>query len=265
MPRPPVIVTNDDGVSSEGLSLLAAVAAQAGFDVVVAAPLGEASGTGTAVKAVQEGGRVATARLALPAPADGIPAFGIDASPAFIVFAAVRGAFGPEPKYVLSGINRGPNTGRAVLHSGTVGAAMTGAAYGLPAIAFSLDVSEGDSQPEWLTAADVAKQVIPVLPDLPAGTVLNVNVPNLPGQRLRGIRRARLAPFGAVQTVVETADGFLQVNVTDTRHTPEPGSDSGALADGYASATLLRPLCEVPMDGPPWEDLPWEDQPFPAG
>jgi 5'-nucleotidase len=252
MSRTPVIVTNDDGIASEGLWHLAAAAAQADFDVVVAAPAGEASGTGSAIKAVQADGRVEIKRRDLPAPAAGIPAFAIDATPAFIVFAAVRGAFGANPRYVISGINRGPNTGRAVLHSGTVAAAMTGAGYGLPAAAFSLDIREDSGPPEWLTAAHVVKQVLPVLPDVAGGTVLNVNVPNVPSAR--GIRVAGLASFGAVQTTMDTAtEGFLQINVSDSPDRPEAGSDSAALLAGYASVTSLRAVCELPPDGLPWQ------------
>lgn len=253
MSRAPVIVTNDDGIGSEGLWHLAAAARQAGFDVVVAAPLGEASGTGSAIKAVYEGDRVAIERRELPEPAAGIPAFAIDATPAFIVFAAVRGAFGPEPRYVLAGINRGPNTGRAVLHSGTVGAAMTASGYGLVSAAFSLDVGEDSGAAEWATAAHVAGEVLPLLAEVPARVVLNVNVPNLPPGGLAGIRRAGLASFGAVQTVVQTAEGHLQVNVSDSTDKPEPGSDSAALEAGYASLTTLRPVCEVPVDALPWD------------
>jgi 5'-nucleotidase len=253
MPRASVIVTNDDGIGSEGLWHLAAAAAQAGFDVVVAAPLAEASGTGSAIKAVQVDGRIAMQRHELPEPAAGIPAFAIDATPAFIVFAAVRGAFGPEPRYVLSGINRGPNTGRAVLHSGTVAAAMTASGYGLASAAFSLDVGEDSGAAEWATAARVASEVIPVLADVPAGAVLNVNVPNLAPGRLAGIRAAGLASFGAVQTVVQTSEGYLQVNVHEPPDEPQTGSDSAALTAGFASLTLLRPVCEISLDGLPWE------------
>lgn len=252
MSRIPVIVTNDDGIGSEGLWHLAAAAAQAGFDVVVAAPLGESSGTGSAIKAVQENGRIAFERRELPGPAAGIPAFAIDATPAFIVFAAVRGAFGPEPRYVLAGINRGPNTGRAVLHSGTVGAAMTASGYGLASAAFSLDVGEDSGAPEWATAAQVAGEVMPVLADVPGGVVLNVNVPNLPPGRVPGIRPAHILSFGAVQTVVPAGEGYMQVNVSDSPDRPQPGSDSAVLAEGYASLTALRPVCEVPVEGLPW-------------
>jgi 5'-nucleotidase len=253
MTRLPVLVTNDDGIGSEGLWHLAAAAAQAGFDVVVAAPSREASGTGTAIQAAQTGGRIKVERHELPAPAAGLPAFAVAATPAFMVFAALRGAFGPPPRYVLSGINRGLNMGHAVLHSGTVGAAMAAANYGLTGAAFSLQVGADGTGREWLTAAYVAGQVLPVLAQTAVGVVLNVNVPDLPPGQLRGLRTAPLAPFGAVQTVLDRADGFLPVNVGETPYAPDPGSDSAALAAGYASVTVLRPLREVPPDGLPWE------------
>jgi 5'-nucleotidase len=253
MTQPPVLVTNDDGIGSEGLWHLAAVAAQAGFDVVVAAPAGEASGTGTAIQATQAGGRIELQRHELPAPAAGLPAFAVPATPAFMVFAALRGAFGPVPRYVLSGINRGLNLGHAVLHSGTVGAAMAAANYGLTSAAFSLGVGADGTGREWLTAAHVARQVLPVLAETAAGAVLNVNVPNLPAARLRGIRSARLAPFGTLQTMLDRVDGSLPVSVGQTPYSPDPNSDSAALAAGYASVSALRPLLELPSAGLPWE------------
>jgi len=253
MTRPPVLVTNDDGIGSEGLWHLAAAAAQAGFDVLVAAPAGEASGTGTAIQAVQTGGRIEVERHELPAPAAGLPAFAVAATPSFVVFAALRGAFGPVPQYVLSGINLGLNTGRGVLHSGTVGAALAAANAGLTAAAFSLSVGADGTGREWPTAAHVAKQVLPVLTETPAGIALSVNVPNLPAGQLRGLRTAPLAPFGQVRTPVDPADGFLWVSVGHTPPDPVPGSDTAAVAAGYASVTALRGLCEAPADGLPWQ------------
>jgi 5'-nucleotidase len=85
-----------------------------------------------------------------------------------------------------------------------------------------------------------------MLPDAADGTVLNVNVPSLPAEQLRGIRSARLAPSGAVQTVVDRADVILRMSVGETPSTPETGSDSAALAAGYASVTVLRALRDCP-------------------
>ena len=251
--RPRVIVTNDDGIDGEGLWQLAVAAAGAGFDVLVVAPASEASGSAAAMTAVRVGGRVAIERRELPGPAAAIPAYAMKASPAFIAFTAVHGAFGFRPRFVLSGINRGPNTGQVVLHSGTVGAALTAAAQGVAAAAFSLDARAAADQCEWPTAALVAGQVLGVLPDMPAGVVLNVNVPNVPSGRLRGIRRASLASSGAVQmSIAAPAEGYVEVKMAGPPGEPEPGSDSAALAAGYAAVTPLNGVCEASPDGLPW-------------
>jgi len=251
--RPRVIVTNDDGIDSEGLRQLAAAAAGAGLDVLIAAPASEASGSGAAMTAVEDGGRVEIERRQLPGAAAAIPAYAVGATPAFIVFTAVRGAFGFRPRFVLSGINRGPNTGHVVLHSGTVGAALTAATHGLPAAAFSLDTREAGDRPEWATAALVATQVIAVLRDMSAPVALNVNVPNVPPARLGGIRSARLATFGAVQMSIAAPDeGYLKVSMANSPRRPEPGSDSAVLASGAASVTPLQGVCEASPAGLPW-------------
>lgn len=247
-----MLVTNDDGIGSEGLYWLAAAAAEAGFDVVVAAPDGEASGSGTAVKAVWEGGRVAIERRELPAPATGIPAWALKGTPAFIAAAAASGAFGFRPRYVLSGINRGENTGQALLGSGTVGAALVATGHGVTAAAFSLDVEAAAPTREWATAALVARQVLSELAGLPAGTALNVNVPNVPRDRLRGIRRATLAAFSVVAGVpAELTGGWLHLApaVSDLA---DPRGDVAVLAAGYASVTPLQALCEPAAVALPW-------------
>src|ERR1700761_1674997 len=122
-----VLVTNDDGVSAPGLRPLAEAARGRGVEVVVAAPAQEASGMSAALTAVTDRGRVVFEET----PAG----FGVAASPAYIVVLASLGVFGPPPEIVLSGINRGANIGRAVLHSGTVGAALTAANHGARAMA----------------------------------------------------------------------------------------------------------------------------------
>lgn len=245
--RPCAVVTNDDGIDSEGLRLLASVALEAGLDVVVAAPHQEASGSGSAMTAVSDDGRVVVERRKL-AGLDGTDAYAVQAVPSFIAFTAVRGAFGARPPMVLlSGINRGPNTGRAVLHSGTVGAAMTASLHGVPAAAFSLDIRAGSAPEQWETAAAVARQVIPAVAGLSPGVVLNVNVPNVPPDQLRGLRRATLAGTGAVEVGIVAAErDYLQVTMTEAGEQPGSGTDAAALAAGYASLTALRAVCEAP-------------------
>jgi 5'-nucleotidase len=240
-----ILVTNDDGIDSPGLHALAAMAVRQGHDVVVAAPAREASGAGSSLTGVEADGRIATEIRAALFP--GVPTFAVSASPAFIALMATRGAYGPEPDVILSGINRGPNTGAAVLHSGTVGAAFTAVANGCPAMAVSLDVpfrsSAEDAVEHWDTAAEVAGDVMPLLN---ADFVLNVNVPNLDAGDLRGIRRASLARFGTVQMVLlEQGHGYVRMSLEQSDHGAEPGSDDAWLLDGYVAVTPVRPPHEA--------------------
>jgi 5'-nucleotidase len=250
--QPAVLITNDDGIDSEGLRRLAAAAADAGLKSVVAAPATEASGSSAAMTAAHAEGRIVVKRREL-AGLDGIPAYAVDDLPAFIVFTGIRGAFGFSPELVLSGINWGPNTGRTILHSGTAGAALTAVTSGIRSVAFSLDMRHAAAEAHWQTAAAVVAEVIPAARDMPPGVMLNVNIPNVPPGELRGIRCGRLASFGAVQLVlVETAEDHLQVIMSETSDQPEDGSDAALLASGYASVTPLRPLCEIPSSWLPW-------------
>src|SRR5918998_2928771 len=134
-----ILITNDDGVDAPGIRWLARAAQRAGHDVVVAAPLTEASGASASMTAVEQDGKIVVERREL-AGAKNVPAYGVAASPAFIVLLALREAFGAVPTIVLSGINRGANAGAAVVHSGTVGATLTASHAGLHGMAVSLDV-----------------------------------------------------------------------------------------------------------------------------
>ncbi|MER7456334.1 5'/3'-nucleotidase SurE [Micromonospora sp. NPDC126480] len=259
-----VLITNDDGIAAPGIAALARAAVDQGLDVVVAAPLEEASGTSAAMTAVERQGHVVVQDHPLPG-LDGVPAFGVGGSPGFIALIAVHGAFGPPPSVLLSGINRGANAGRAVLHSGTVGAAFTAASNGCRAMAVSLDVlSAGeatavsggaavsvaarvrDAERHWSTAARVAMDLLPRVTAGPVGSVLNVNAPDVPLARLRGLRRGRLASFGQVQmTVAESGHGFVRTALEEPGEAAQAGTDVALLAEGYASVTAVRAVTEV--------------------
>jgi 5'-nucleotidase len=240
------LITNDDGIDSPGVTALAGAAAAAGLDVVVAAPSREFSGASAALTAVEDDGRILVERRELPG-LDGVPAFAVAASPAFVVLLALRDSFGPAPDLVLSGINYGANAGRAVTHSGTVGAALTAALDGYRAAAFSVGTSiRPDRNPRWDTAAAVVGELLPVVYGLPAGVVLNVNVPSVGYAELRGIRRGPLASFGAVQlTIAERNEGYLRMSLTDNDAELEEGTDEYWLARGYVSVTPVRPVAEA--------------------
>jgi len=237
-----VLITNDDGIESEGLRQLALVAVEQGCDVVVAAPSRENSGASASLTAIREDGQVQVTEHPLEG-LDGARCLGVEATPAFITLIAAHGAFGAPPDVVLSGINRGHNAGQAVLHSGTVGAALTGATHGCRAMAVSL--AEAGSC-HWETAAEVAADLLPWVVQAPPRTVVNVNAPDLPASAVRGRRLAPLASFGAVQTqVAEAGRGFVRIQVTGTDAEQEPGTDAALLAAGWVTVTMIRPICEA--------------------
>lgn len=239
------LVTNDDGIDSRGLHLLARLAVEAGLDVVVAAPDQEYSGSSAALTALAEDGRLIVHERRL----DGVDAervLAVEATPGFIVMVGARGAFGPAPDLVLSGVNHGPNTGHAVLHSGTVGATLTGATHGIPGLAVSLVATDSSTGPAvWETAEVVTRRALRWLLDHPQENVLNVNVPDVPPDRLRGLRPARLAGFGAVQAEIgESGEGFVTMTFREVDAEPAPDTDVALLREGWATVTALRAPCE---------------------
>jgi 5'-nucleotidase len=239
------LVTNDDGIDSDGLAALARAAVATGLDVVIAAPLEESSGTSASLTAARDGGSVVIQQRSL-AGLDEVPTYAVAAHPGFIALAAVKDAFGRVPDVVLSGINRGANVGRAVLHSGTVGAALTGALHGARAMAVSLDAALAPQAPlHWETGELVARHLLPLLLEAPAGTTFNLNVPDRPADEIGDLQRARLARVGAVQSRFEQFEGGLRVTETAVSGEPEAGTDTAALARGHPSITELSPLREM--------------------
>jgi 5'-nucleotidase len=289
-----VLVTNDDGVGSPGLHALARALVDDGHDVIVVAPDREMSGSAAAIGQVHVDEGIDAERVDLPR-LDGVPAYAVAGPPGLCVLTARLGGFGDPPDLVVSGINPGCNTGRAVLHSGTVGAALTAANFGCRGLAVSIDVStlhlheqasaaggarstiavgDGDraradvvessemgddpgargrlrdvsgvafDRPaEWDAAAAVGASAVSWLAsDAPPCTVLNLNVPNLTLDRLRGARSATLAPFGTVRSsVVEAAPdgGRLQIEFRPTDTELPPDSDTAIVAQGFVSVTAL--------------------------
>lgn len=239
MPR--ALVTNDDGIDSPGLHALATAALKAGLEVIVAAPAEQASGASAALSAVRRDGQTIVERRELP-DLDGVEAWAVQAQPGHIVAAGLNGWFDPRPDLVLSGINHGANVGRAILHSGTVGAALTAKISGTRALAVSLDVAlYPTGERHWNTAADLLPSVLELLLDTPDGTVLSLNVPDRPATQLGPIRHARLARGGAVQTrVEEVRDGGVRLSEVEVSDEPEDDTDSALLDAGHPTLTELR-------------------------
>jgi 5'-nucleotidase len=270
-----ILVTNDDGVSAPGLAALTrALATWAGdrHEIVVVAPSSNYSGAGAAVGSVTDRTTIAYQRAVVEG-APGVTAFGLDASPALSVIAGALGAVGPKPDLVLSGINHGVNVGRSVLHSGTVGAALTAAQLGISALAVSLRV--GPPPEPWESAADLAVALIPLLRAAPVRTVLNLNVPALPLADIRGLRWAWVSGAGLIKAAsgagtwdapnrperegpaaAEAAQSFIEGDLADageivlTVGSPFAAAEDPNQADqnddatlvglGYAALTALR-------------------------
>ena len=231
-----VLVTNDDGVHAPGITALAKAIAGAGYETVVVAPKGEASGSGAALGPVAIGNTLEYDTLTVEGLED-VPVFGLEGPPALCVLLARMGGFGDPPDVVVSGINPGNNTGRAVLHSGTVGAALTAAGFGVSGLAVSID--HGDDI-YWDTACSFAVSALDWLVEAPAKTILNVNVPNVPLGDVAGVRLARLATFGTVRTtIVNSSEGRMELELRPTEEELEPDTDTALVLAGYVAVTSL--------------------------
>jgi len=237
-----VLVTNDDGIASAGLHVLASALDGAGYDVTVVAPNSDRSGIGAAIGLVHADQHLDVEKVEMPG-CEHLPAYSIDGPPGLCVCAGRLGAFGEPPDIVVSGVNPGCNTGRAILHSGTVGAALTAQSFGCSALAVSVAVSDPY---RFDTAARLALDVLPMLLDAPPRSVLNLNVPALDYDDVLGVRWARLAAFGSVRAAVaESSDGTLQFELRATGVSAPPDSDQGLVDAGFAALTTIVGVAEA--------------------
>lgn len=234
-----VLLTNDDGIRSPGLRELARTLAQE-HQVLVVAPAEDVSGAGTGI------GRIDPARPPGLARADfdGIEAYAVEGPPGLAVMTAALGAFGDRPDTVVSGVNAGLNTGTSIIHSGTVGAALTGRTFGMRGVALSL--APGPSW-RWETAMPVALAAVGWVRRQQGLTTLNVNVPGLPFEDVLGTRWATIDEFGHFSVASQREDGsVVDLDVRDRRSVAVPASDTALCLTGYVSLTLLSALGAAP-------------------
>jgi 5'/3'-nucleotidase len=241
-----ILVTNDDGVEAPGIAALAAAAARTGNEVVVVAPYIDWSGASAAVGAFYQRDGVEYRTFEIPGLED-VPVYGVDGPPALGVILACIGGFGPRPDLVLSGINHGVNLGRSALHSGTIGAVLTAAQFGIAGLATS--IRYGPDPVPWDTAATLAQSLVPVLAGSPPATALSLNVPNVTPDQLRGVRAAKLGRGGTIRSVSFDGDGLDDSTSRSTAFRDLPPGPKG----------LLRLDLAVP--GSAGQDPPSEDDP----
>lgn len=255
-----ICVTNDDGIGTTGITVLAHALRGDGHDVVVVAPVDERSGAGTGLGRVVGGDAVSWTRR----NDDGVSVFAIDAPPAMCVLAAMQGIAGPPPDVVVSGINHGPNLGFAVVHSGTVGAALTAHVAGVPGLAVSVGEpatgAHGASRPPdddvWRHAASLAGAVLRSIDVWGGHWVPNINVPSTWDGRSAPVC-AHLARIGAIGLAVSGDDSAVvrlhsHADLDGDGATDERWPDD-LLANSFGRATIT-PL--MGFGSPPAAQLP---------
>jgi 5'-nucleotidase len=229
-----ILLSNDDGYQAEGLRCLAdAVAVLA--DITVVAPDRDRSGASNSLT------------LRNPLRADRVHPHGyqVDGTPTDCVHLAITGLLEEQPDMVVSGINHGANLGDDVIYSGTVAAAMEGRFLGYPAIAVSL-VCGCDKERHFATAARVVCRLIEQMRDepLPANMMLNVNVPNVPYEAVRGIAVTRCGQRHKSEPVIPATDArgerIYWIGPAGEGADAGPGTDFHAVANGYVSVTPLQ-------------------------
>ncbi|SDU28610.1 5'/3'-nucleotidase SurE [Geopseudomonas guangdongensis] len=227
-----ILIANDDGVYAPGLVALHQALADYA-ECAVVAPDQDRSG--------------ASSSLTLDRPLhpqrldNGY--ISINGTPTDCVHLALNGLLEHTPEMVVSGINLGANLGDDVLYSGTVAAALEGRFLDKPAFAFSLLSRQTDNLP---AAAQIARRLVAMHDqlDLPPRTVLNVNIPNLPLERIRGIQLTRLGHRARAAAPVKSVnprgkEGYW-IAVAGDAEDGGPGTDFHAVMQGYVSITPLQ-------------------------
>ncbi len=230
-----ILLSNDDGIHAAGISAMYQAIRDLG-DVHVVAPEAERSAVGHAITLSNP---LKTKRVSKNGEFFG---YAVDGMPADCVKLAVTALLDQPPDLVLSGINLGPNAGINVLYSGTVSAATEGTILGIPSMAVSLATFQ---DPLWDTAARVAREfTLRILEqNIPKDTLLNVNVPNIPYDQLKGVRVTRMGRSRFVEVFHRRTDPrgneYYWLDGEMKQFDDEPDSDLRVLEEGYVSITPL--------------------------
>ncbi|MCK4369241.1 MAG: 5'/3'-nucleotidase SurE [Dehalococcoidales bacterium] len=242
-----ILVTNDDGIFADGLRALVRELKSIA-DIVVVAPDRELSAMGASVSLHQP----VRARKVAPV-ASGVESYAVEGTPADCVILALGKLAKDEIDLVISGINRGANLGDDVLISGTVGAALQGSVHGLPALAISVAVGDNlylDDAAKFaaLLARRIESGVIPL------NTCLNVNLPNLPREKINGVKLTYPASKSHTDTVEERYNGKRQYYWFVRQRVNKPvdeKTDTWTIEQGNIS---ISPLLTASKPSPPIPD-----------
>ena len=226
-----ILVTNDDGYRSEGISILADALRPLG-DVTIVAPVDEASAIGHALTLRRP--------LRLEHIRDGM--YAVDGTPTDCVNMAVTQVFKRLPDLVVSGINKGWNLGDDVTYSGTVAGALEAALLGVPGLAVSLAATRKTYDFSFSAQAAATIAAAMFRRPLPAWTFLNMNVPK---GKPKGFRVTIQAKRNHITSIAERADPkgrpYYWIEEGQDEWAPHDRSDYQAVRDGYISVTPLHP------------------------
>ncbi|MBP6772261.1 MAG: 5'/3'-nucleotidase SurE [Gemmatimonadaceae bacterium] len=231
-----ILLSNDDGILAKGLSVLERACEPLG-ELYVVAPDREQSATSHSL----------TLHHPLRPVQLGERRWQVDGTPTDCVMLACEALLDVRPDFVISGINHGPNMGEDVLYSGTVAAAMEGLALGIPSIAVSFagSVLRADALLE--TQVDVLRALLKrliTLPVFPADTLLNVNLPAVTADQVRGSRLTRLGRRVFSDSISRMKDPWgrdiLWIGGGSVEWSGPDDSDFRAVHDGYISVTPLH-------------------------
>jgi 5'-nucleotidase len=229
-----ILISNDDGYRAEGiLQLKEALAPLA--DITIVAPDRNRSGASNSL----------TLEVPLRVFQSEPNVYYVVGTPTDCVHLAISGLFDFEHDMVVSGVNDGPNLGDDVLYSGTVAAAIEGRFLGLPTLAMS-QCTEPQSGRHFASGARVARLLVEQLLARPLerALILNVNVPDVPYEQLRGFRATRLGFRHRSEQVLRAHDPrgrpVYWVGPAGAQQDAGPGTDFDAIAQGYVSVTPLQ-------------------------
>lgn len=231
-----ILLSNDDGILAKGLSVLERACEPLG-ELYVVAPDREQSATSHSL----------TLHHPLRPVQLGERRWQVDGTPTDCVMLACEALLNVRPDFVISGINHGPNMGEDVLYSGTVAAAMEGLALGIPSIAVSFagSVLRADALLE--TQVDMLSALLKHLinlPAFPAHTLLNVNLPNVASDQVKGSRLTRLGRRVFSDSIARMKDPWgrdiLWIGGGSVEWSGPDDSDFRAVHDGYISVTPLH-------------------------